>query len=103
VRRLLAITKHELLSLKVIDVPNLDKALALVEGSLRHAVGAVACEIRPLVETPYEPAVLEVVRRDQSPTSARDVLPCCSFRLLGRGVRNQPMVEFVLTFVVGWR
>jgi hypothetical protein len=57
-----AITKHELLSLKVIDVPNLDKALVLVEGSLRHAVGVVACEIRPLVslETPYEPAVFEV-------------------------------------------
>jgi hypothetical protein len=57
-----AFTKHELLNLKVIDVPNLDKALALVETSLRDATGLVACEIRPLVslDMPYEPAVLEV-------------------------------------------
>jgi len=50
----LALARHELLKLEIIDVANLDKALALVEDSLRNTIATVACEIRPLVslETP---------------------------------------------------
>jgi hypothetical protein len=49
-------TKQDLLSLKVIEAPNLDKAMAFVEASFRRAVGMTACEIRPLVslEGPHE-------------------------------------------------
>jgi hypothetical protein len=49
-------TKQDLLRLKVIEAPNLDKALAFVEASLQRVVGTTACEIRPLVslERPHE-------------------------------------------------
>jgi hypothetical protein len=48
--------KQDLLRLKVIEAPNLDKAMAFVEASLQCAVGTTACEIRPLVslERPHE-------------------------------------------------
>ncbi|MDI4235484.1 hypothetical protein OZ411_21990 [Bradyrhizobium sp. Arg237L] len=40
--------KQDLLSLKIIEAPNLDRALAFVEASFQDAVGMTACEIRPL-------------------------------------------------------
>jgi hypothetical protein len=40
--------RQDLLSLRVIEAANLDKAMAFVEASLQGAVGLSACEIRPL-------------------------------------------------------